>query len=440
LKNAGENNSWLPILAGKEAEEVFTIVSDIARALHHPPPAWVPQKDDAAEPYRIARGASLGHGASGISLFMAYLAQVPGSDTVLPHEADGFISYACDALEAVPMPWGLYRGFSGIAWTIQHLQGLLYCGNSHDPGTDPNQEIDRILLDQWTKPGKFDLWEGCIGPGVYALERHFHPESKLLLELVISHLNQLSIQSNNGITWLTLPGNLKPRVRLVYPQGFYDLGVAHGITGVISFLSRVLKLDILPDLTGKMLDGAVSWLLAQQGKSDSELIFPHYLLPPKDIPRSTGTFGWCHGDLGIAAALLTAADRTGESFWKTKAVEAARASIKYLNRLSVDTSFSNPCLCHGTAGLGHLFNRIYQATGVEAFKEEAVKWFRQTIKIREPGTGIAGFIGYGMNEDGEISELYDPGFIQGAAGIGLALLASVTDIEPGWDRIMLISA
>ena len=45
----------------------------------------------------------------------------------------------------------------------------------------------------------------------------------------------------------------------------------------------------------------------------------------------------------------------------------------------------------------------------------------------------------GLNEDGEMADQYDPGFIQGAAGIGLALLASVTPLEPGWDRVMMIS-
>jgi hypothetical protein len=44
-----------------------------------------------------------------------------------------------------------------------------------------------------------------------------------------------------------------------------------------------------------------------------------------------------------------------------------------------------------------------------------------------------------MNEDGELVEQYDPGFIQGAAGVGLALLAAATGIEPAWDRVMLIS-
>jgi lantibiotic modifying enzyme len=432
--------TWLPVAVEPETQEIIAIIDNLAEALHHPPVAWIPREKEGVEPYRIGRGASLGVGSSGIALFYTYLSQISNTNPIFAEEADRFISHACDALEMVPMQSGLFRGLSGIAWTVQHLQGLLYDDGSNDPGTDPNAEIDKLLLDHYSKPEKFDLWEGCAGLGVYALERYPHSNSKLLLELLIKQLDQLAVHTDKGYTWFTPPGILPERMRLIYPGGFYSLGIAHGISGVISFLSRVHALGILPDTIGKLLDGAVSWLLAQQRENNAPLIFPQFLLPPENKPLTTDTFGWCHGDLGLAAALISASGCTGESSWKAKAIEAAHASIDYLNEISKTASFSDPCLCHGTAGLGHLFNRIYQASGVEAFKEEARKWFRHTIKIRKPGTGIAGFSKYGLNEDGEMAELYDPGFIQGAAGIALALLAAVTDLEPKWDRIMLISA
>ena len=181
-------------------------------------------------------------------------------------------------------------------------------------------------------------------------------------------------------------------------------------------------------------------LLAQQWEHHDGSIFPQFILTPDNKFQTSGTFGFCHGDLGLAAALASAAECTGESSWKAKAIDAAHASIKYLKHSYGIAPFTNPHLCHGTAGHGHLFNRLYQATGVELFKEEARKWFRHTLDIRKPGTGIAGYSKYGLNEDGERSELYDPGFIQGAAGIGLALLSAITDMEPGWDRLMLVSS
>ena len=431
---------WLAIAPEPDAHEIMVIIHEIAQALRHPPAAWIPWETDGAEPYRIARGASLAHGSSGISLFYAYLSQISNTGTPFADEADRFISHACDALEITPMQSGLYRGLSGIAWTVQHLQGLLYTEALEDQEADPNEEIDRLMLNHRSDPENFDLWEGCIGVGVYALGRFPHPNSKKLLELVVEQLDRLAVRTANGITWFTPPGSLPGRTKLIYPHGFYSLGVAHGISGVISFLSRVHALGILPDFTAKLLDGAISWLLAQRKKNKSPLIFPQFLLPPDNKPLITNTFGWCHGDLGLAAALVSAAGCTGEASWKTTAIEAAYTSIEYLNDLSRTNPLSDSSLCHGTTGLGHLFNRLYQATGVEPFKEEARKWFRQTIKLRNPGSGIAGFSKFGLTEDGEMAELYDPGFIQGTAGIGLSLMAAVTNLEPQWDQVMLISA
>jgi class I lanthipeptide synthase len=439
MEKKAPKGKWLPIAVEPEAGEIFAIINKLAEALHRPPSAWIPREREMVESYRIVRGASLAHGSSGIALFYTYLSQISNTSPIFADEADRFISHACDALGIVPMQGGLYRGLSGIAWTVQHLQGLLYDDESDDPETDPNEEIDSLLAHHWAKLEKFDVWEGCVGLGVYALERYPHSNSKILLELLIKQLDRLAVHTGKGIAWFTPPGTLPGRTKSIYPGGFYSLGVAHGISGVISFLSRVHALGILPDTTAKLLDGAVSWLLAQQCEKGSPLIFPQFLLPPDNKPLSTGTFGWCHGDLGLAAALISAAGCTGESSWKTKAIEAANASVDYLNKLS-ETACYDPCLCHGTAGLGHLFNRIYQSTGIEPFKEEAWKWFQQTIKLRNPGRGIAGFSNFGINEDGELVELYDPGFIQGATGIGLALLAAVTDLEPKWDRVMLISA
>ncbi len=431
---------WQPVLEGTELEKGWKVVNQIADALHRPPTAWIPREREGVEPYRIARGAALAMGSVGIALFYAYLSLASDNRDLMADEADRFISLACDALEMVPMPTGLYRGISGIAWVVQHLRGFFYEDEPDDPENDPNMEIDRVLMDNRWAPEKFDLWEGCVGLGVYALERLPYPGAKKFLELLINRLDQLSTHSDQGIAWFTIPETIRRKTQPTFSGGYYDLGVAHGAPGVISFLSRVHTLGISQDITGKLLDGAVSWLLAQQREHHDGSIFPQFILTPDNKPQTSGTFGFCHGDLGLAAALASAAECTGESSWKAKAIEAAHASIKYLKNSSFTAPFTNPHLCHGTAGHGHLFNRLYQTTGVEIFKEEARKWFRHTLDIRKPGIGIAGYSKYGLNEDGERSELYDPGFIQGAAGIGLALLSAITDMEPGWDRLMLVSS
>lgn len=430
---------WKPIIEEPEAGNVFKVIGEIADALHRPPAAWIPRETEMVEPYRLARGATLGLGRSGIALFYAYLARVSQDPLPFEETADRLISEACDTLETVPMSGSLIRGMSGIAWTVQHLQDIIYDGPPQDPAEDPNEEIDRIILDHYSTPQRFDLWEGCIGLGVYALERYSHPLARQLLENLIRQLDKLSTKTHQGITWFTTPQGTQTTTRTAFPEGFYDLGVAHGAAGAISFLARTQALGVLPEITGKLLHGAVSWLLAQQWEHQDGSIFPQFLLPTDNEAVTTSTYGFCHGDLGIAAALAAAAHYSGEDAWKSKATETGKAAIRYLEEAAGKIDLSEPTLCHGSAGFAHMFNRLYQSTGENAFKKAALKWFRHTLDQQQPGTGVAGFSKFGKNDDGEYSRLYDPGFVQGTAGIGLALLAAVTPVEPAWDRTLLLS-
>jgi len=117
---------WQPILSGTELESGWTVVKEIAEALHRPPAAWIPGDIEGVEPFRIARSSALAMGTAGLALFYAYLSQSSESGGQWADEADRYISRSCDALEMVPMQAGLYRGISGIAWVVQHLQGFLY--------------------------------------------------------------------------------------------------------------------------------------------------------------------------------------------------------------------------------------------------------------------------------------------------------------------------
>jgi lantibiotic modifying enzyme len=188
-----------------------------------------------------------------------------------------------------------------------------------------------------------------------------------------------------------------------------------------------------------LLDDAVQWLLAQKLPPNGSSVFPYEtadeVAPGAPVQRPT-RLAWCHGDPGIAAALLGAARRVREPAWKREAVLLARAAAA---RSASERSIADAGLCHGSAGLLHLFNRMYQATGDPVLAEAARFWFGRTLELRRPGEGVAGFPAWDMGADGTIGWQADPGFLTGAAGVGLALLAAATPIEPSWDHALLVS-
>jgi hypothetical protein len=98
-------------------------------------------------------------------------------------------------------------------------------------------------------------------------------------------------------------------------------------------------------------------------------------------------------------------------------------------------------LCHGAAGLGHVLNRFYQATGDPEILAAARAWFGRALDFWEPGRGIGGFLTFTPPE-GDFERLEwneEAGFLSGSAGMALTLLAATGDVDPDWDRLLLLS-
>jgi len=94
-------------------------------------------------------------------------------------------------------------------------------------------------------------------------------------------------------------------------------------------------------------------------------------------------------------------------------------------------------LWHGLAGRAHRLNRLFQATGKEPFADAARAGFGRLLAMRRPDEGIGGFQARVSGVDGRPVWADDPGLLDGSAGIGLALLAAVSAVEPAWDRLLL---
>jgi len=402
------------------ALEVVDEITDNLRA------DWPPSGDRI-----VVASPSLAGGAAGLVVLFAYLADAR-SGTDDEAAAARWLDQAIDAVSDQPMEASLYGGLTGVGWAAAHLGKLL-------PGLDRedvNDEIDETLLEhlgQSPWPDEYDLIGGLVGFGVYAVERLPRSTAAACLECVIDHLAQTAERRPEGTTWWTNPAWLIPEAREQFPRGYYNLGLAHGVPGVIALFGCACAAGVAMGKVRPLLDGAVRWLLAQQ-RTEGPAAFPGWVGPA--IPTVPARLAWCYGDLGLAVALLWAARSVGEADWEAKALAIARRAAEWPAEQSgvVDAG-----LCHGAAGVGHLFNRLFQATGEACFAEAAGFWLERTLALRQPGRGIAGYLSWSPGADGALNWLAEPGLLTGAAGIALALLAAATPIEPAWDRLLLAS-
>jgi len=408
--------SWRPILDGPLAERARTALHDIVGALPDPSAAEIAD-------------FSLAGGTAGLALLCGYLARAGYDDG---ENAAQFLEHAIKAVSTEQIGPSLYEGFAGIAWVTEHLQTQLMDQNDEDA----NEEIDEVLKgflhqSQWLDD--YDLISGLVGYGVYALERLPRPAAVTCLERVIDHLDRNAEHNSDGITWLTPPELIPPHQLADCPEGYYNLGLAHGVPGVIALLGQACAVGIASDKARPLLDGAVAWLLRQK-LPDGESTFSSWLVP--GVKSNSCRVAWCYGDAGLSAALLIAARSVGNSAWEDEAINIVRRAAL---RAPESAGVVDAGLCHGAAGLAHIYNRMFQATGDPLFKESSVFWFERTLALRRPGQGVAGFSAFRPDEDGNEGWVDDPGILTGAAGIALSLLSATTDIEPKWDQMLLVS-
>jgi len=325
-----------------------------------------------------------------------------------------------------------------VAWLIEHLANLDLAEEAAEEEADdaggPVAAILRQYLGQTPWVRDFDLVAGLAGCGVHALERLPRPGGEDCLRQVVARLAETAERREGGWTWLTPARLLPPHQRDLYPAGNYNLGVAHGVPGAIGVLAGAWEAGVERPRAFELLAGAVRWLSAQKLPPGSGSVYP-YSVAPGVAPKVPGV-AWCYGDLGIAACLLAAARRAGVAAWEQEAIALARQAAA---RRPARSGRQDACLCHGAAGNGHLFNRLFQATGEPSFAAAARWWFGRALALRRPGTGLAGFSYRAADDWAEPALLPVPGFLDGAAGTGLALLAAITSVPPEWDRLLLVS-
>lgn len=381
--------SWQPLLDGEDAirarEAIAAIAADLATRT-------------------IAR-PDLDEGYAGQALLAAYLAR--GGDDAAAERAVDALELALAGLDHVHGPW-LLDGLSGVAWTAAHLASDLA-----DIDGETMANLDGLVVQVLAaEPWPF-LWEhlaGVVGLGVYALERG----STAMQARVVDHLTRLTERSEAGATWRS---PARPGDDEVPAAGYHNLGLAHGVVGVIAFLSRAVDAAG----TSELLADAVRWLRPHD-TGDPAGRFPYWIERP---PRRGRRDGWCYGDQGVAIALVRAGQALGEESWVDHGLAVALDVARRAPDLELDA-----CLCHGTVGRAHLFNRLAQATASDELAEAARSWYRETLARRQPGLGIGGYRG-------------EPGFadesvLLGATGIALGLVAAIAPVEPAWDRVLLV--
>jgi lantibiotic modifying enzyme len=407
------------LMAGAAGDRAVEAAGAIASALRAAPPP--PGSTDAAP--------TLG-GTLGAALFFTALGEATGdrADTDL---AVAILDEAVARVAALEQPSiGLYGAPVGLAWADAVLRPRLAPGEE-DGETDVDRFVGNALAqDRWPWPN--DLLHGLAGLGTYALARLPHDSARATLARVVAHLANLAEEDDAGVAWRFVPVPGGPfRFTEHRPEGNVNVGFAHGVPAIVTFLAAAHRAGVAG--AGELLGPAVRWLVAQRLPAGERSAFPAYVV--RGRPATGTRLAWCYGDPGVAVALLAAGDALGDSDLVALAGGVARGC-----GARTDDGVEAAMLCHGSAGLGHLFHRLGRALGDERLLDLARHWFGVALDRHLPGLLVVDRVRAKevVAAGGTLAVEPGYGFLSGAAGAGLALLSAASGEEPWWDGALFV--
>jgi hypothetical protein len=399
-------DEWRPLIDdAAKRETIVATIREIAGALA----AW------HAEPDVRSIDELVDH-----ALFRAYIADIVPDDDV-----EGIaLARAVDAVDRAGL--GLCGGVARVGWLLAHLAA----------GDDVEVALAAIdvTLTRHLDSGRyeFDIVSGLAGIGVYALERG--DAGRALAERVVVELERSARPRAGGVAWFTPFEELPPWHQVLAPGGYWNLGLAHGTPGPIALLARCVAADVAADRARALLAAAVPALLAVAPASPGGRFGSWHHASGEVLKEKNGRLAWCYGDLGVTVALVAAARATGDAAWLDEALALARdCAARTLEKAFI----FDAALCHGAAGVAHLFHRLAVASADAAIAAAARTWIDRTLAMRnsEP---LAGFpMSKFDTETGSRHWRPNATLLEGACGVALALHAAISVDEPLWDRLLL---
>ncbi|MBI4819844.1 MAG: lanthionine synthetase C family protein [Deltaproteobacteria bacterium] len=390
--------------------------------------AWATVEEIGGELSRAAdsgelENADLAVGSSGVALFLRELA-LETRDSEHLERSDRLLSQAIDQVAARPYGASFFGGFPGVSWALGYTEGF----ESGDELSGVELAIAKALRRKdWQL---YDVVAGVVGLSVLAMARWPGRFSEEALELVVDRLEEISERAPESGLWFVTPELLVADAREQYPRGAVNLGLAHGIPCAIAALAGIVERGCAADRAGALLSRSIEALLSHRMQDGR---FPAWAAP--NMTPTPSRIAWCYGEPGIAISLLHAARVVGRADWlaegRNVALQASSVSFD-------ESGVKDAGICHGAAGLSLIFARLHSALGEPRLLDSARFWYGRTLQMSVAGRGIAGYAARGWKNGAETWSR-DPGILTGVAGIGLVLLAGLTDRAPDWDQLLLVS-
>lgn len=362
-------------------------------------------------------------GDFGVLLFILYYAKY-SKDQRFISTAEVYAEDLISQLTKINSPT-FCTGLSGILYLFEFLREKEFIDIDVNECQDKLHNYLTYQMQKYIQNKQYDFMHGAIGIGLYFLKKQTNEQQ------VQDIINFLYVTAEKD----DVKNTLKWKSIINYDTNYigYNIALSHGISSIAIFISRILKSNIKNEHATKLLQGSINYILSQRiDPHKYGSFFPsHSLDNLTDISQQGSRLAWCYGDLGIAIALWRAGKNSETTQWQNIASKIAEDSTNRLykpkNRV-IDAG-----ICHGSAGIAMLFNRMFLETRESKFKEATIYWLKQTLYFARFEDGLAGFKTF------QKDWVIDYSLLTGISGIGLVLTSYLMNDSQDWDELFLLT-
>jgi lantibiotic modifying enzyme len=341
---------------------------------------------------------------------------------------------------------GLLSGACGLLFVTQQLalDGTEYTETVDQLKTllssAASRYASKLALDEYPHPENYDLVSGAVGIGTALLTQDADTdgvECEGLLAL-LSHLVWLGKQDmthymDQFASWYRST-DLHERQRRwqAHNSAYVGDGMRYGCAGLIALLSLALQkgLDTLIDGLPETVEYLCQRIVTHRGEQGE--YWPQVAYVDRShCPGNCAPFAWCNGATGITRALWLAGCALDNEELCSKALECLSEMGK---RFRKEPYLIGPSLCHGLAGMVQVYAHFANETGESIFSDDVYFLTERLLDLFEVDRPF-GYRAFGP----EYIRFDSPWLFDGAAGVALALLTTISPLSPSWDRVMLLA-
>ena len=211
------------------------------------------------------------------------------------------------------------------------------------------------------------------------------------------------------------------------PAGPASLGLDDGQAAELLLLLKLHKAGIQPAIVLAHLRAGITRLLALRRPVDFPeahyAVFPYEVQATLDEATFSAELSWRRGDLGPALLLHEAHERLQDE--ELSAIAELVGLNTLLRTTAATTELATSQLARGSAGAAYLYAKLHQVSGHAAYRAGHDFWLAKTCEFLSPELAS------------DFYQQQPDTLAEGLVGVGLVLLASLSEVELGWDALVL---